>query len=88
MFSTREVLKAMREANLDKMVTEDTIRNALRRGEIPTPSIFAGRYAWKPAEILHLAHQLDLKVPTLRGEDHVDGVIDAGMPLSPESNRI
>ena len=65
MHSTREVLRLLRSVNPGKEVTEDRIRRALRRGDIPPPDEFAGRLAWSSDDLLLLADALELTRPDL-----------------------
>jgi len=67
MFSTNEVLKALQKANPDSEVLEDHLRNALRRGNIPHPKLFAGRYAWTTGVISMLCKYLKLNPPKYEG---------------------
>ena len=61
MRSTREVIVFLSDANPGVNVTEDRIRHALRRGDIPPPSTFAGRLAWTSEDILARAKALGLE---------------------------
>lgn len=63
MFSTRSVLDLLRAANPTSKVTEDLIRSAIRRGVVPSPTIFAGRFVWSPSEAARLALALGFAVP-------------------------
>ena len=64
MFSTRQVLALLREANPGRNLTEDGIRNAIRRGRIREPDRFAGRLIWSRHDIEELAAVLRLKTPS------------------------
>lgn len=64
MFSTREVLACLRAANPSETITEDRIRNVLRRGDVSAPPFFAGRYVWSRHLILNLAEKLGLHAPS------------------------
>ena len=65
MFSTRQVLELLREANPGHDVTENGIRNAVRRGRVKDPAQFAGRLIWRSHDIEELAAALGLTKPTL-----------------------
>jgi hypothetical protein len=65
MYSTREVLLILKEANPDGCVTEDRIRRVIRRGEVASPKLFAGRFVWTQNRVLQLARSLGLKAPAL-----------------------
>ncbi len=63
--STQQVIVALLDANPDARITEDTIRNKLRRGAIVhRPVRFAGRLVWSARSIAELAASLDLEPPT------------------------
>jgi hypothetical protein len=64
MFSTREILNLLRDANPGVAITEDRVRHAIRRGEVPTPPSFAGRLLWSYADLALLAAALGLSAPT------------------------
>lgn len=63
MYSTREVLILLREANPGELITEDRIRRAFRRGDASAPSTFAGRFAWTENDVVALARALSLAMP-------------------------
>jgi hypothetical protein len=63
MLSTRDVIRALKEANPAADVSEDSVRVAIRRGKIRTPSTFAGRLAWSRADVAALALALCLTCP-------------------------
>jgi len=67
MRTTREVIAALRDANPNAAVTEEGIRHALRRGDVPRPTSFAGRLAWTNDEIHQLAQVLGLRAPKACG---------------------
>ena len=60
MRTTRQVLASLAEANPGKPVTEDKLRSVLRRGEMPPPTLFAGRYLWTTDDLARLAACLKL----------------------------
>ncbi|MCB9833795.1 MAG: hypothetical protein H6807_15140 [Planctomycetes bacterium] len=64
MYSTPDVILALRAANPGHDVTEDRLRGLIRRRQLSPPSTFAGRYAWTVAEIRLAAELLGLAVPT------------------------
>jgi hypothetical protein len=63
MYTTRQVLGALRQANPGEAVTEERIRRSLRRGAIPPPSMFAGRFLWTDGDVRALAKALGLMPP-------------------------
>lgn len=63
MLTTKQVLAALHLANPEVPVTEDRVRSFIRRGRIPAPTIAAGRYLWRPDEVLALADALELNHP-------------------------
>ena len=63
MYSTREVLAALKKANPHSQITEDDIRNAIRRDFIPAPRQFAGRLACTQEDVLRLCRHLNLQPP-------------------------
>ncbi len=63
MYSTRTVLRLLRDANPGVDLTEDRVRHMLRRGEIPPPSTFAGRLVWAESDVRCLAEALGVVVP-------------------------
>jgi hypothetical protein len=63
MHSTRDVIAALKSENPGKQVTEEHIRHALRKGDVPKPMSFAGRLAWTDSEVQQLARCLGLRVP-------------------------
>ncbi len=66
MFTTRQVLTALRHANPGTVVSEDLIRHAIRRGIVTPPHTFGGRFAWTDTDVATLAAALDLRSPGLR----------------------
>ncbi len=64
MLTTRGILVALGLANPDADVTEDRLRSLIRRGVIPTPQIVAGRYIWRPEEVVEAAEALGLRAPS------------------------
>ena len=64
MYSTRDVLDALRRANPASPITEDRIRHALRRGDLTWPSTCGGRLIWSWSDIESLADALGLRRPT------------------------
>lgn len=68
MLSTREVIRALSEANPGSRVTEDAVRVAIRRGKINSPSTFAGRLIWSRSDVKALAAALGLAVPKVAAE--------------------
>ena len=66
MYSTREIIKAFKEVNPEKTITEDLIRHVIRRGSMQAPALFAGRYVWTNAVVEELARHLGLKSPKTR----------------------
>lgn len=65
MYSTRDVLDALRRANPASPITEDRVRHALRRGDLDWPSTCGGRLIWSSTDIQNLAAALDLRGPIL-----------------------
>ena len=65
MYSTREVLRHLREANPEQDLTEEQIRRTIRDEAIAPPGTFAGRLAWTVDDVHALATALDLKAPAL-----------------------
>lgn len=63
MFSTQQVLSALRRANPDELISEDRIRHALRGRRVAAPTTFAGRLAWGQTHIQALARFLGVEVP-------------------------
>jgi len=63
MYSTRQVLAILQQANLGARVTEERLRRILRNGVIPFPSTVAGRLLWQVREIKAAAEALSLTVP-------------------------
>jgi hypothetical protein len=63
MLSTKEVIRALQDANPRRAVSEDTVRVAIRRGKVKSPSTFAGRLAWTSADVAALAKALGLRAP-------------------------
>jgi len=63
MFSTTEVIEVLRAVNPCARISEDRVRHAIRRGAIPAPDTFAGRYAWTWLDIRRLATALGLQSP-------------------------
>lgn len=57
-FSTADVLAHLRRKFPRRAVTEDRLRMLIRRGRIPTPHLFAGRYAWSDDDIRALEDHL------------------------------
>jgi len=66
MFTTRDVIKALSRANPQQQVTEDNLRNVMRRhrDRAPRPSMFGGRFAWTEADIVALAELMRLQAPS------------------------
>ena len=67
MFSTREVLGLLTEANPTERVDEERIRRAIRTGTVMAPSTVAGRYVWSKQDLVLLAQATRLQVPDLPG---------------------
>ena len=65
MLTTTEVLRSLRAANPGTVITEDRIRHALRRGDLPSPESFAGRLAWSDQDIAALAQALKVEQPSV-----------------------
>ena len=65
MYSTRTVLRSLRDANPGVDLTEDRVRHLLRRGDIPTPSTFAGRLVWADDDVRRLAEALGVSCPAV-----------------------
>jgi len=65
MFTTHQVLRLLGEGNPEGHVTEGVVRHALRRGDLPRPTILSGRFIWSQADVLHLADALGLRRPVL-----------------------
>lgn len=63
MLSTREVISALRVANPESHISEDSVRVAIRRDKVQSPSTFAGRLAWSRADVVALAVVLGLVAP-------------------------
>jgi hypothetical protein len=61
MYSTREIIKALAEANPNQRIDEERIRRAIRRGAISPPSTVAGRFVWTQADLKSLANALGLQ---------------------------
>ena len=72
MYSTREVIRYLREANTGQGITEEQIRRAIRDETITPPGTFAGRLAWSPDDVRALAKALDLRAPDLAEEARTD----------------
>ena len=63
MYSTREVLQLLRDANCNKTIREEWIRRAIRREDAVPSATFAGRLAWTRSDIVRLAGALGLTPP-------------------------
>ena len=68
MFSTREVIRALQDANPGTRVSEDAIRVAIRRDKIKQLRTFAGRLVWSQADVAALAAAIGLACPSRPGE--------------------
>jgi len=71
LFSTRQVLEALRSANPGVSITEDRIRQTIRRGDIPRPGQLAHNYVWTAANIAALSAELGLESP-FASEEAID----------------
>ena len=71
MFSTREVLGLLAEANPDARVDEDRLRRAIRTGSVSPPSTVAGRYVWSEADLEKLIRAWRLRRPAMRAQQEV-----------------
>lgn len=65
MFSTQQILAALRCANPKVEVSEDRIRHALRAGKVPWPRRVAGRLIWTGPEIAALSRSLGVNAPSI-----------------------
>lgn len=65
MLTTQQVIDAIRTSNPRFEISEDRIRHAIRRGDVPRPSVFAGRFIWMPRDVASLARALGLNAPDL-----------------------
>jgi len=63
MYSTRQVLRALRQVNPGALVTEDRLRHALRRDRVPAPPKVAGRYVWSADDVERLCDSWRLTIP-------------------------
>jgi hypothetical protein len=63
MFTTREAIEILRQANPDSDVSEELVRRAIRQGAVTRPPMFAGRLVWSIDHIQLLVHHLGLQVP-------------------------
>jgi hypothetical protein len=68
MFSTREVLGLLAQANRGQGIDEERLRRAIRTGAIPPPSTIAGRYVWSEGDLELLTKALGLRSPLPSGE--------------------
>jgi hypothetical protein len=71
MYSTQELLAALRQANPERLVTEDLIRRTIRQGLVAPPDQVAGRYIWKSDDIRLLSEALELREPIWSEVDDV-----------------
>ena len=71
MFSTREVLGLLAEANPTETVDEERLRRAIRVGSVHAPSMVAGRYVWDETEVSEVAAALGLQSPSIATEGGV-----------------
>ena len=85
MYSTREVLQLLRGSNPAATITEERVRRALRREDLPGPGLFAGRLAWRPDDVLRLARSLDLTPPSLE-DDRESGALELLLGQRASSN--
>lgn len=69
MITTRQLLALLRQANPHERITEHRLRSALRWGDVPQPTSFAGRYAWTLEQVRALAAHLELNLPDTSAED-------------------
>jgi len=76
-YSTFEMLTYLKKSNPDKIVTENWIRGAIRRREIPLPAKLAGRFVWTAQEISRLVNCLGLRLslctPSMK-ENQIQGI--------------
>jgi hypothetical protein len=63
LISTKELIRALQDANPEAHVSEDAVRVAIRRGKVKPPCTFAGRLAWDRADVVAIARALDLCCP-------------------------
>jgi len=72
MFSTRQVLVLLRQANPHAQVDEERLRRLLRKDLIPAPSSVPGRLLWHEAEVEAAALALGLAVPSATLRERLD----------------
>ena len=70
MFTTRDVLRLLRNSNPDATVTEERVRRALRTERAACPGMFAGRLAWSDDDVKALASCLGLRAPAPTDRPH------------------
>lgn len=61
MRSTKQTVALLARANPRESVTEDRIRQALRRGVVAAPALIAGRFVWTKDDVTSLAGALGLR---------------------------
>ena len=71
MLGTRDVVRALAEANPGAGVTEDRVRWVLRRGLLPSLGRVAGRLVWSHDDVQKLAEILELSPPAFASRQPV-----------------